>query len=259
MRQATTLSEIEANRGICRCRRDIDRLCAIRHGDVGGNVPECLRGTSSAVGPRDVEESQPSEQWLKRGVDDRETYRPLPIERAEQDATACNDRLAERDLGGHTVRTRSSRIPPCNLGDRRRDRLQRAVNHAVLNVYVLGPVNRGDKRNVLRLQLPYLHEAHRLPGLAPSRESRRARRRPLSMRRQRFRDDDECPDAARVEGYGAACNASRPRTMPARACSGERRPVWRLQARCASMRRIWRTRASIRGLGVNARRGTGRP
>ena len=27
------------------------------------------------------------------------------------------------------------------------------VNHAVLNVYVLGPVNRGDKRNVLRLNL----------------------------------------------------------------------------------------------------------
>src|SRR5204862_4675240 len=94
------------------------------------------------------------------------TYRLLPIERAEKDAAACNNRRAERDLGGHAVRTRSSRIPPCNLGDRRRDRLQRAVNHAVLNVYVLGPVNRGDKRDVLRLQSPYLHEAHRMPDRA---------------------------------------------------------------------------------------------
>jgi hypothetical protein len=30
---------------------------------------------------------------------------------------------------------------------------------------VLGPVNRGDKRNVLRLQSAYLHEAHRMPIL----------------------------------------------------------------------------------------------
>ena len=143
--QAATLSEIEANRGFCRCRRDVDRLGTVRQGNVGGNVPESLRRTSSAVGPRDVEERQPSESRLERRVNDRETYRSLRIERAEQDAAACNNRLAERDLGGHAVRTRSSRIPLCNLGDRRRDRLQRAVNHAVLNVYVLGPVNRGDK------------------------------------------------------------------------------------------------------------------
>ena len=163
MRQATTLSEIEANRGPCRCRRDVDRLCAVRHGDVGGNIPESLCRTSSAVRSRDVEERQPSEQRLERRVDDRETYWSLPIERAEKDPTACNDRLAERDFGGHAVRTRSSRIPDRNLRDRRRYLLQLAVNHAVLNVYVLGPVNRGDKRNVLRLQSPYLHETHRMP------------------------------------------------------------------------------------------------
>ena len=163
MRQATTLSEIEANRGFCRCRRDVDRLCAVRHGEVGGNVPESLRRTSSAVEPRNVEERQPSESRLKRRVDDRETYCPLPIGRAEKDAAACNDRLAEREFGVHAVRTRSGRIPCRNLRDRRRDLLQLAVNHAVLNIYVLGPVNRGDKRDVLRLQSAYLHEAYRMP------------------------------------------------------------------------------------------------
>jgi hypothetical protein len=61
MRNATTLAEIETNRGCCRCRRDVDRLCAVRHRDVGSNVPESLRGTFSAVGPRNVEERQPSE------------------------------------------------------------------------------------------------------------------------------------------------------------------------------------------------------
>ena len=110
MRLPTTLSEIEANRGFCRCHK-----CS------------------------------------------------LPIERAEKHAAACNDRLAERDFIGHAVRTRSSRIPCRNLRDRRRDLLQLAVDHAVLNIYVLGPVNRGDKRDVLRLQSAYLHEAHRMP------------------------------------------------------------------------------------------------
>ena len=166
MRQATTLSEVEANRGFRRCRRDVDRLCAVRHGDVRGNVPESLRRTSSAVGPRDVEGRQPSESRLKRRVDDRETCCSLPDERAEKDAAACNDRLAERDLGAHAVRTRSSRIPRRNVRDRRRDRLQLAVDHAVLNIYVLGPVNLSDERDVLRLQSAYLHEAHRMPDLA---------------------------------------------------------------------------------------------
>jgi hypothetical protein len=95
--------------------------------------------------------------------DNREPDRPLLIECAEKDAAACNDRLAERDSGGHAVRTRSSRIPCRNRRDRRQDLLPLAVNHAVLDIYVLGPVNRGDKRDVLRLQSAYLHEAHRLP------------------------------------------------------------------------------------------------
>ena len=49
MGQVTVLSEIEANRGCCRCRRDVDRLRAVCHGDVSSSVPKSLRGTSSAV------------------------------------------------------------------------------------------------------------------------------------------------------------------------------------------------------------------
>src|SRR4029453_2168578 len=114
-RGATTLSEIEADRGSRWCRRDVDRCCAVRHGDVGGSVPERLRRTLSAVGPRNVEERQPGELRLERRVDDRETCCSLPFERAEKDAAARDDRLAERDFGGHAEGARSGRIPSCDL------------------------------------------------------------------------------------------------------------------------------------------------
>src|SRR6266404_3222144 len=84
LRKATTLSKIEANRGFCRCRRDVDRDCAVGHGDVSSSVPKSLRGTSSAVGARDVQERQPSDSRLERRVNNRETGRALPIRRAEK-------------------------------------------------------------------------------------------------------------------------------------------------------------------------------
>jgi hypothetical protein len=103
-----------------------------------------LRRAFSAEGPRDVEERQPREEWLKRGLDDRETCHSLLIERAEKNAAECDDRLAELDMRVHAVRTRPSRIPRCNLGDRRWNPLQRTVNHTELSVDVLGSVDPRD-------------------------------------------------------------------------------------------------------------------
>ncbi|MCU1465012.1 MAG: hypothetical protein JWM72_940 [Actinomycetia bacterium] len=105
MGQVTVLSEIEANRGCCRCRRNVDRLCVGSTSNVSSSVPKTLRGTASAVGPRDVQERQPSESRLERRVNNRETDRALAIERAEKDAPTRNSRRAKVDLGSDGVRT----------------------------------------------------------------------------------------------------------------------------------------------------------
>ncbi len=105
MGQLTVLPEIEANRGCCGCRRDVDRLRVGSTSNVSSRIPQSLRGTSSAVGPRDVQERQPSESRLERRVNNRETGRALAIERAEQDASTRNNRRAEVDLGRDGVRT----------------------------------------------------------------------------------------------------------------------------------------------------------
>ena len=86
-----------------------------------------------------------------------------PLSKLATAEWACNDRLAESDFGGHAEGTRSSRIPRRNVRDHRWDLLQLAIDHAILDVNVLGPVYRCDKRDVLRLQSAYLHGAHRMP------------------------------------------------------------------------------------------------
>ena len=115
MREAATLSEIEANRGFRRCRRDVDRRCTVRPGNVGGNVPEGLRRASFCGRAENVEESQPSEERLERRVNDREPCRSLPIERAEQDAATYDNRLAEhysrRSRCAHPIPSDPTRQP----------------------------------------------------------------------------------------------------------------------------------------------------
>ena len=128
----------------------------VGHGDVGGDVPESLRRTSSAEGPRDVEERQPREERLERRVDDRETGRSLAIEGAEKDPAVqrpTRRTRLRRSRCGDQIQSDAMPQP----GDRRPDLLQLAVNHAVLNIDVLGPVDRGDKRDVLRQQSAYVH------------------------------------------------------------------------------------------------------
>ena len=183
--QVAALSEIEANCRLCRCGRDVDRLCTTLDRYIDRSVPESVRCTSSAVGPRDVEEGQPSQFRFKGRLHYREPDCPLLFECAEKYATTRNNRRAELDQGRDAVRTRPCRVPPRNLGHRSGNLLQLPVDHAVLDIDMLGSVDPSHKRNVLGTQPSHPQHLHRLPLSVVHSACRRTQRspatRPLSI------------------------------------------------------------------------------
>ena len=96
----------------------------------------------------DVEKGEPREAGFERGINDRQTDGLPFVERAEEYTSVRNHRRGELDLSIHAVLARTRPGPVRNLRHRHWSLCQPTVDHAVLDVDVLGPIDRGEERNV---------------------------------------------------------------------------------------------------------------
>ena len=110
------------------------------------------------MGPANVQRRQPGQPRFERRMHRRQAHeRTIVGERTEQGRAIGDDRRAERHVAGDAVLAGAIRIPRWDVSYDDRHLHQATILDRVVDLDVLRPLDRGDQRDVARLQSAHVH------------------------------------------------------------------------------------------------------